>query len=73
MHDTSAGCLVQLLPKAADLMDEDRGAVGAALHLRDEVVDALPRVGRDRAQAEGAERIAGRGVGLLRRGLHGTR
>ena len=54
----------------ADLVDEDRGAVGAALHLRDEVVDALPRGRRYRTQAERTEGIAGGGVGVLIGGLH---
>ena len=53
----------------ADLMDEHRGAVGAALHPGDEVMDALPRGGRDGPEAERADGIARFGVGVLG-GLH---
>ena len=57
----------------ADLMDEDGGPVGAALHLRDEVMDALARARRDGPEAQRAERIAGGGVGVLIGGGHGGR
>ena len=56
----------------ADLMDQDRRAVRAALHLGDEVMDALARMGRDGAQAERADGIAGGGIGVSDV-LHGGR
>ena len=40
-----------------DLMQEHRGPVFTAPQPRDQVVQALGRVGRDRARAEGANRV----------------